>query len=71
MPKLPVVSGKQMVTALKRAGFEQVRQRGSHVSLQKGDYRTVVPLHSDLSPGTLLAILKQSGLSRDELLKLL
>ena len=71
MPKLPVVSGKQMVAALKRSGFEQVRQRGSHVSLQKGDYRTVVPLHFDLSPGTLLAILKQSGLSRDELLKLL
>jgi len=71
VPKLPVVSGRQMVAALKRAGFEQVRQRGSHVSLQKGSYRTIVPLHSDLSPGTLLAILKQSGLFRDEFLKLL
>jgi len=71
VPKLPIVSGKQMVAALKRAGFEQVRQRGSHVSLQKGGYRTVVPLHSDLSPGTLLAILKQSGLSREELARYL
>jgi len=71
VPKLPVVSGRQMVAALKRAGFEQVRQRGSHVSLQKGSYRTIVPPHSDLSPGALLAILKQSGLTRDGLLKLL
>jgi predicted RNA binding protein YcfA (HicA-like mRNA interferase family) len=60
-----------MVAVLKRAGFRQVRQRGSHVSMQKENYRTVVPLHSDLSPGTLLAILKQSGLSRDELSRLL
>ena len=71
MPRLPVVSGKEMVAVLKRAGFRQVRQRGSHVSMQKENYRTVVPLHSDLSPGTLLAILKQSGLSRDELSRLL
>jgi len=71
VPKLPVVSGAQMVVLLKRAGFVQVRQRGSHVSLQKGSYRTVVPLHPDLSPGTLLAILKQSGLSRDEFIRLL
>jgi len=60
-----------MVAALKKVGFQQVRQRGSHVSLQKGNLRTVVPLHSDLSPGTLLAILRQSGISRDEILELL
>ncbi len=71
MPKLPVVSGRQMVAALKRAGFEEVRQRGSHVSLRKGSQRTIVPLHPDLSPGTLLAILRQAGLTRDELLRLL
>jgi predicted RNA binding protein YcfA (HicA-like mRNA interferase family) len=39
--------------------------------MQKGSFRTVVPLHPDLSPGTLLAILKQSGLSRDDIERLL
>ncbi len=45
-----------------------VRQKGSHVSLQKGAYRTVVPLHDDLAKGTLLGILKQCGLTREELM---
>jgi len=44
-----------------------VRQKGSHVSLQKGQFRTVVPLHHELAKGTLLGILKQSGMSRDDL----
>jgi len=35
MPKLPVISGKELVAALKKAGFVEVRQKGSHVSLQK------------------------------------
>jgi len=60
-----------MVAALTRAGFEVVRQRGSHVSLRKGSYRTVVPLHDDLSKGTLLAILLQCGLTREDLRGLL
>jgi predicted RNA binding protein YcfA (HicA-like mRNA interferase family) len=60
-----------MIAALKRAGFEVVRQRGSHVSLRRGNYRTVVPPHDDLSKGTLLAILQQCGLTREDLLRLL
>ena len=59
------------MAALKRAGFEAVRQKGSHVSLQKGVYRTVVPLHDELAKGTLIGILKQCGLSKDELAGLL
>jgi hypothetical protein len=35
MPKLPSVSGERVVKALKRAGFVQLRQKGSHVSLEK------------------------------------
>jgi len=69
--RLPVVSGKELVAALKKAGFVVVRQRGSHVSLRKGTQRTVVPLHDELSKGTLLAILTQCGLSRGNLLKLI
>ncbi len=75
MPKLPVISGKELVAALKRAGFVEVRQKGSHVSLQKVTpetiYKTVVPLHRELAKGTLIDILHQTGLSRDDLLKLL
>jgi predicted RNA binding protein YcfA (HicA-like mRNA interferase family) len=75
MPKLPSVSGERVVRALKRAGFLELRQRGSHVSLEKrvGEKLlcTVVPMHSSLSKGTLSDILKQSGLSVEEFLELL
>ena len=75
MPKLPIISGKKLVAALKKVGFVEVRQRGSHVSMEKvnlnNTYRTVVPMHKELAKGTLLDILHQTGLSRDDLLKLL
>jgi predicted RNA binding protein YcfA (HicA-like mRNA interferase family) len=69
--RLPVLSGRDLVGILTGTGFEVVRRKGSHVSLRKGSYRTVVPLHNELSKGTLLAILKQCGLTRDELVELL
>ncbi|MGD8719540.1 MAG: type II toxin-antitoxin system HicA family toxin [Candidatus Zixiibacteriota bacterium] len=71
MPKLPVLSGAALIKLLKKAGFEEVRQRGSHVSLKKGEHKTVVPLHYELAPGTLLGIMKQCGLTRDDLRALL
>lgn len=71
MDKIPNLSGEELIKALKKAGFKFVRQKGSHVSLQKGKYRTVVPLHDELSRGTFLAILKQCGLSKEELSKFL
>jgi predicted RNA binding protein YcfA (HicA-like mRNA interferase family) len=49
MAKLPVLSGKELIKALERDGFQIVRQKGSHVSLSKGTFRTVVPLHTNLS----------------------
>ena len=75
MPKLPVLSGKKLVNALKKEGFVEVRQRGSHISMQKvtleKTYKTIVPLHKEVAKGTLLDILHQSGLSKDDLLELL
>ena len=71
MARLPVVSGREVVAVLRRAGFQVVRQKGSHVSLRKGPYRTVVPLHDELAKGTLLAILRQCGLSREDFTDLL
>jgi len=70
MARLPVLSGKELVRILKKAGFEEVRQKGSHVSLRKGTYKTVVPLHDELAIGTTMAILRQSGLDREDIEKL-
>ena len=70
--KLPRVSGEQVIKALVKAGWTVERQRGSHVVLYKdGVGILVVPLHKELDRGTLRAIIKQSGLSRDEFLRLL
>jgi len=75
MPKLPSVSGERVVKALKRAGFVQLRQKGSHVSLEKRGsdqtWKTVVPMHSEVAKGTLGDILKQAGLTLTEFLELL
>lgn len=70
MDKLPVLSGDDLIKVLKKGGFQVVRQKGNHVSLRKGAYRTVVPLHDELARGTLMSILKQCGLSREDLIRL-
>ena len=41
------------------------------MSLEKGIHKTVVPLHDELAKGTLLGILKQCGLSKEDLQKLI
>jgi predicted RNA binding protein YcfA (HicA-like mRNA interferase family) len=57
---------------LQGAGFEQISQRGSHVKLRNPAGRTaIVPLHRELAPGTLRSVLRQAGLSIDELVALL
>lgn len=75
MPKLPVVSGKRVVAALKKAGFIEVRQKGSHMALRKTTpektHKVIVPLHRELAKGTLLDIIHQAGLTKGDLLKLL
>jgi len=69
----PVISGAQLVRALERVGWEQVRQRGSHVRLKHPERSTalVVPLHRELKRGTLNGILRDAGLDRDTLRDLL
>ncbi|SNT25275.1 type II toxin-antitoxin system HicA family toxin [Sphingopyxis indica] len=69
MPKLPVLSGREVVAALERLGFVQMRQRGSHVILQREGVGVVVPLHRELKTGTLAGVIRQAGLSQDEFLK--
>lgn len=67
MPRLPVLSGRKLIGLLKKAGFQVVRQKGSHVSLQRDGQKTVIPLHRELAHGTLLGILEQCGLTREDL----
>lgn len=56
MPRLPSTSGKKIIKALARLGFVVVRQRGSHVFLQRGEVSTTVPLHNPVKKSTLKKI---------------
>jgi predicted RNA binding protein YcfA (HicA-like mRNA interferase family) len=69
---LPVISGKECVGILMKAGFHEVRQQGSHIVIRKDNPFTqlVVPQHKELDRGTLRAIIRQSGLSLEEFNKL-
>lgn len=71
MPKLPVVSGQELVRALERLGFVKVGQRGSHAKLRRDTIRCVVPLHRELKRGTLTGILADAGVSIDDFRKAL
>ncbi len=75
MPKLPTLSGRDVIKALSKAGFQVVRQKGSHVIMKKKTYEseiaTVVPNHNEVDRGTLLEILRQTKIKRDEFMKLL
>ena len=54
MPKLPQLSGSDLVKALRRLGFEVVSQKGSHIKMQHPDGRVaIVPNHKVIKPGTL------------------
>ncbi|MCC6590735.1 MAG: type II toxin-antitoxin system HicA family toxin [Bryobacterales bacterium] len=68
MPKLGPLSGEAVCRILEKHGFERVRQRGSHVVMQRkgksGTTTVPVPLHSELTPGTMQSIVRQSGLPR-------
>lgn len=68
MPKLPVLSGHDVVKVLESLGFERMRQRGSHVILQRNGVGVVVPLHRELKTGTLAGIIRQAGLLQNEFL---
>lgn len=73
MNKLPVISGKECIFALDKAGFYIKRRESSHVILRRDDpfAQVVVPDHKEIDRGTLRAIIRQAGLSVAEFLKLL
>ncbi len=75
MPRLPSLTARKVVRALKRAGFVEDRQRGSHLVLwqPQTNARTVVPMHAGraLKEPLLRAILRDADLSIEEFLDLL
>ncbi|MBD2412273.1 hypothetical protein FACHB389_33075 [Nostoc calcicola FACHB-389] len=74
MSKLPSLTGQQVITTLKKVGFEVARIRDSHYFLIHSDGRqTVVPVHSGetIGFGLLAQILRDCQISREEFRKLL
>jgi predicted RNA binding protein YcfA (HicA-like mRNA interferase family) len=67
LPKLPVLSGQDVRRVLEFHGFQLVRQRGSHMVMQRADEggTTTIPVpdHDELRTGTLRSIIRQSGLA--------
>ena len=72
--RLPRISGKEVIRLLEREGLVVVRQKGSHVILKRmteqGTRAIVVPLHNEIDRGTLLEIIRQSGMNKEEFLRL-
>jgi len=71
MPKIPSLSPKKVVGKLKKLEFYRQRQKGSHIIYinPKTNKRAVVPFHlKDIPKGTLSALLREAGISREEFL---
>jgi predicted RNA binding protein YcfA (HicA-like mRNA interferase family) len=70
MSKLPAVTGRELVTALGKIGFQVVRVRSSHHFLRHSDGRTtIVPVHAreTIGPGLMAKILRDCQITRDQL----
>ena len=75
MPKLPRLSGKDLIKVLQKIGFIHLRTRGSHAIMKKqtmqGSKTIPVPLHKELAKGTLKSIMNQADMSLQDLLNLM
>ena len=76
-PKLPQISGQDLVRALQKLGYDVMRQKGSHIRLRKtttvGEHNITVPDHKTVAKGTLNDILTKvslwNNINKDELIK--
>ncbi len=70
MPKLPVLSAKDIIKVLRKFGFQVYRQTGSHIHLWNEERKLLVtvPNHPELAKGTLISIMKQAKIEREEFL---
>ena len=77
MSRLPALSSRRIIRALRKVGFVEApkRGKGSHLAFVRhdpsGTRLVIVPYGHDIPRGTFLAILEQAGLSREEFLSLL
>jgi len=73
--KLPAISGKELIRCFEKAGYETVRQKGSHVRLchkrDKSKKILTVPLHQTVGKGLLRKILRDAEISVEEFNELL
>lgn len=71
MPKLPAIRPREIVAKLKKLGFIEHHQVGSHLTLKQlsTGHRAVVPMHlKDVKKGTLSALLREAHIDRDAFL---
>ncbi len=75
MTKVPSLDYKEVLAAFQRAGFIEVRQRGSHIRIEKetpeGTIKLTIPAHKPIKRSTLSRIIKDSGLTLEEFMELL
>jgi len=74
MPKLPAITGNEVINALEKVGFQVIRQKGSHVRMQHENGRVVtIPVHAgkSIGRGLLRKIVRDAELSREEFMELL
>ena len=68
MPALPVLSGRKVVRAFQKLGWQVARQRGSHIILVKdGEIASLsVPDHKEVARGTLRSLIRTAGITVEE-----
>jgi predicted RNA binding protein YcfA (HicA-like mRNA interferase family) len=72
MSRLPVCSGQEAVRAFRKIGYEVDHQTGSHIILRHATSRRLtVPNHRKLAKGTLRAIIREAGITKEEFVELL
>lgn len=68
MAKLRIFSGREICAILVQHGYEEIRQSGSHIIMQKKTKTSTItipiPNHKEIRTGTLMSIIRQSRLNR-------
>ncbi len=67
--KLPVLSSRDILSILRKHGFWQTGQTGSHIYMTDGRHKVTIPQRKEMKKGTLISIITQSGLTREDFLK--
>jgi predicted RNA binding protein YcfA (HicA-like mRNA interferase family) len=67
-PKLPAISGSQVIAALQKVGFYVQRQSGSHITLRRDEpyAQFAIPNHKTLYKGTIKHICRMAGLTVED-----